>query len=234
MKRFVVLSFLLCTFFSQAWSQDTLVKRSGEKMLVKVLEVNTTDIKFKRFNNQDGPEYSIYKTEVQYIVYSNGLRENYDKELPPPVPAPPTVIVQAAPAEDENGRYDNIKMSESDLFARAEKQKDPKIKLLAKETKARKSAQYGLGAGGLFLGVASSFIFLSSLTQNSGSQVNIHDREVATVMALQLALVCEVSSLCFKIERKNHNALLLDAFNGKKLDANNEKKQDAYKGKKRH
>lgn len=40
-----------------ATAQDVIVKRDGSTIISKVLEVNTGDIKYKKFSNQGGPTY---------------------------------------------------------------------------------------------------------------------------------------------------------------------------------
>ncbi len=71
MKIFSIFLFLF--FFSiSTYAQDTLYRVNGSKIIVKVLEVNTQTVKYKRTTNLDGPLYVIESSEVLKIVYSNG------------------------------------------------------------------------------------------------------------------------------------------------------------------
>ena len=54
------------------WAQDIVYKKDGEIIEAKVLSVNQSTINIKLFRNQRGPEYSISKTDVLKIKYSNG------------------------------------------------------------------------------------------------------------------------------------------------------------------
>lgn len=77
MKKFLILmfiSFVLCNVYAQ----DVIVKKDGSTILSKVLEVNTTDIKYKKFSNLDGPSYSIVKSEIMSINYENGEKDVFD------------------------------------------------------------------------------------------------------------------------------------------------------------
>ena len=65
--------FLLCTVHICA--QDVIVKKDGSTILAKVLEVNQSDVKYKKFDNLNGPTYSIRKSELQSINYQNGMKD---------------------------------------------------------------------------------------------------------------------------------------------------------------
>jgi hypothetical protein len=74
MKKLIVL-FLLVT--NTLFSQDTIFFVSGEILLSKVLEVNTIDIKYKKYIYLDGPIYTRLKTDVKEIVYPNGTKDTF-------------------------------------------------------------------------------------------------------------------------------------------------------------
>ena len=73
MKRLLLLSLLLFPLFTvKLFAQDVIVKKDNSTILSKVVEISDTEIKYKKWSNQDGPTYSIKKTEVFSINYSNG------------------------------------------------------------------------------------------------------------------------------------------------------------------
>ena len=50
---------LFVSFLSQiVLAQDVIVKRDGSSIISKVLEVNTDDVKYKKFSNLNGPTYT--------------------------------------------------------------------------------------------------------------------------------------------------------------------------------
>ena len=73
MKFFLVVSFFLCSVSVSA--QDVIVKKDGSTILSKVLEVNTSDIKYKKFSNPNGPTYTISKADIMSINYENGEKD---------------------------------------------------------------------------------------------------------------------------------------------------------------
>lgn len=82
-KVLFVLMFLASTFVASA--QDVVVKKDGSTILSKIVEIGTTEIKYKKWNNQNGPMYTIAKAEVQSINYENGEEEIFSEiEVPQP------------------------------------------------------------------------------------------------------------------------------------------------------
>lgn len=73
MKDLMIFVFALISFMANA--QDVIVKKDGSTILSKVLEVNPSDIKYKKFSNQNGPTYTIDKSEVMSINYENGEKD---------------------------------------------------------------------------------------------------------------------------------------------------------------
>ena len=61
------------------YAQDTIVFKNGDKIKSKVLEVTTTEIKYKKFENIDGPTYSILKSDVSMINYQNGVKDIFNQ-----------------------------------------------------------------------------------------------------------------------------------------------------------
>jgi hypothetical protein len=61
-------------------AQDTLSTRYGENILVKVIEVGTTEVKYKKLDNLNGPIFSMLKSDLLMIKYENGTSEEYSKE----------------------------------------------------------------------------------------------------------------------------------------------------------
>ena len=55
-----------------AQSQDYLYLINSDTIKSKVLEVNENDVKYKDFENPDGPVYTINKSRIDKIIYQNG------------------------------------------------------------------------------------------------------------------------------------------------------------------
>ena len=74
MKKITSLILALALFLS-AFSQDIIIKRNGDEIKAKVLEVALTIVKYKNFDNLNGPTYEILKSEIFMIKYENGTKD---------------------------------------------------------------------------------------------------------------------------------------------------------------
>ncbi len=81
MKKIVLLLIGMMSA-SVCQAQDVLTKRNGDEVLVKVQEISPDAVKYKRFDNPDGPLISIAKHEVFMIRYENGTKEVFNQTLP--------------------------------------------------------------------------------------------------------------------------------------------------------
>ncbi len=76
MKKLIIGGVLVCTSLC-ASAQDVIVKKDGSTILSKVLEVNETNIKYKKFSNKTGPTYTIGIENVLSVNYENGEKETF-------------------------------------------------------------------------------------------------------------------------------------------------------------
>jgi hypothetical protein len=77
MKYLIYLFSLLLAV--QVSAQDILKLTDKTELQTKVIEVMEQVVKYKRFDNIDGPTYTISKGKIFQIVYQNGVIENYTK-----------------------------------------------------------------------------------------------------------------------------------------------------------
>lgn len=78
LRRLFTTLFLLC-LAGMTTAQDVIVKKDQTTVMSKVLEINSTEIKYKKWNNLDGPTYSINRSEVASINYENGEVEKFSE-----------------------------------------------------------------------------------------------------------------------------------------------------------
>lgn len=74
-KLFIILTLLFVARMASA--QDVIVKKDQSTIMSKVLEITSAEIKYKKWSNQDGPAYSIRRSEVLSINFENGEVETF-------------------------------------------------------------------------------------------------------------------------------------------------------------
>lgn len=94
MKRAILLVAALCLWCG-AQAQDIIRKSDATEVTAKVLEINKSEVRYKRFSNLEGPTYILPIAEINYIIYQNGEREEFSKPAPQPVTSQPSQ--QSAP-----------------------------------------------------------------------------------------------------------------------------------------
>ena len=75
--KYILLFILFICSSNIIKAQDTLSMRSGENILVKVIEVGTSEVKYKKLDNLNGPDFSILKSDLLMIKYENGTKEDF-------------------------------------------------------------------------------------------------------------------------------------------------------------
>ena len=61
-----------------ASAQDMIVKKDGTVIQAKVMKVGTSEVDYKKWSNQNGPQYSIAVADILAINYQNGEKETFD------------------------------------------------------------------------------------------------------------------------------------------------------------
>lgn len=77
MKFKLVLLILLFTISASA--QDVIVKRNGSTILCRIVEVNSTEIIYKKWSDLNGSNYVMERTDATSINYENGKRDTLSK-----------------------------------------------------------------------------------------------------------------------------------------------------------
>jgi hypothetical protein len=99
-KKYYILFILAGFIHVKTSAQDTIIKRNKEQIIAKILEISSTEIKYRRADLPDGPIYTEGKSQISSIHYSNGSVDDYNipvKKIETPPPPPPTVPANIKP-----------------------------------------------------------------------------------------------------------------------------------------
>ena len=77
MKKLLLI--LLCLPFI-GFGQDRIILMDSTEILSKILEVNESNIKYRKYVNLQGPVYSKPKSQIDKIIYKNGEEDSFSKE----------------------------------------------------------------------------------------------------------------------------------------------------------
>lgn len=72
---------LIFSFFANCLcAQDIITYKNGDEIKAKVIEVNENEIKYKKWDNQNGVTYGVSVEKIFMIKYENGTKELFSKE----------------------------------------------------------------------------------------------------------------------------------------------------------
>lgn len=221
MKKFILI-YTLTFIFGNIFSQDTITKRNSEKVIAKILEITPTEIKYKKFDFQDGPLYTEKKSDIKMVVYANGMKEVFEEqklvvEIKSTSPTDDYVVKAEESAKidmwgQNKFRYKSRFMGEREVQEVLLKTKDKKIMSLVGSAKDAKKAQYvgfagiplGIGAGALLVMSASTGYYGFDETYLAGS----------AVCALA-AIACPIVAVSMKTKRNRCNRAAVSLYNEK-------------------
>ena len=79
MKTKALLLVLFCFAAAGVKAQDILYFKNWESIKVKVVSIDEKEVEYKRFDNLEGPTYSLRIKKICRIEFENGTVENYCK-----------------------------------------------------------------------------------------------------------------------------------------------------------
>lgn len=101
MKQFYLLILLLCVGYL-SFAQDLIILRDATEIEAKVIEIRENDVAYKKWDFQDGPNYSIRKIDILFIKYSNGTKEVYNASNEPQTKTVQSSAIQTTPNVTNN------------------------------------------------------------------------------------------------------------------------------------
>jgi len=100
MKKVILLGLFFLSV--NLFAQDFIILKNGDEIEAKVLEINKTQIDYKKFSNPTGPTYHLNKSEIFMIKYASGDKDIFNasqstsKPTPPPTPPPASTHLQSS------------------------------------------------------------------------------------------------------------------------------------------
>lgn len=227
--RMLVVFFFFC--MSAIMAQDTIQKRSGEKIVAKIISVNPDDIKYKRSDYPDGPVFTLHKWEIKYIVYGNAVKESFES-ISAPVSEGNTLLQghYESPKNDltiqPSGKvyyFQRNRIEEQRMLDIAWKLKDKKINLFINNTEQKKVVKNYFLFGGLALDAAGLLAYVGAFSPSTGASIGTTARQARRAASAQHhatgdylilgGLSCELVSVIFHIQETRNAHMVVDLYN---------------------
>ena len=93
MQRIFLFFATFCVCIATTFAQDVITLKNGEDIQALVQEIGELDVKYKKFENPNGPNYTLKKSKIFRIRYANGSKDVFEDNTTPitvPTPAPIT------------------------------------------------------------------------------------------------------------------------------------------------
>ena len=98
--KIVLLAFIVVFIGTSSFSQDVIILKDNFKMEVKVIEITTSMVKYKRFDQQDGPLRNVAISEVKEIIYEDGTWDNFEHRTTTVIVEIPEIVLPEGKKKD--------------------------------------------------------------------------------------------------------------------------------------
>ena len=185
MKKVLLYFALLMGTCSLASAQDIITKKDGTDIRAKVMEVSPNEIKYKNWDNQEGPVFIVNPSDILLIRFENGANYVVDNSEKVTLEVDKTFFIHhpdpVSVLSDGNLRYKDLKgaYSTSDFVHLSTPRYGlgyPWLNLIIPGLSQYCMGEPGLGTTYLLLGVGSSIVtgvgsglLRSSVTNRQGN-----------------------------------------------------------------
>lgn len=207
---------------------DTIYKKDGSRIAVKITELNASEIRYKKYTMLDGPTYIESRSAVSAIRYSTGLLENISDPEPvhiannqPPAESGSDYYTPGPSSTYEHYQiqqrgtyylYNGRRLKERQMQEVLMNTKDKELIGLVQSSKDAHALKF-IGFGAIPLGIAGMLVLVSSVNPYSGA---INQGKVTTSGLLFVAAVaCPVISIVYGHKRNAYNRMAVKLYNQK-------------------
>ena len=85
MQRTFLPLVIFCISMANMFAQDVITLKNGDDIQALVQEIGNVDVKYKKFDNPNGPSYTLKKSEIVMIQYENGSKDVFANNTVPVV-----------------------------------------------------------------------------------------------------------------------------------------------------
>jgi hypothetical protein len=215
MKSILVAITILCAFSTQA--QDTLIYKNAVKMVVVLKEISQNEVRYQKYDMPDGPVYVINKTDLDRLIYKNGMVEIIQNTAAPVTEFVPLLTLQGTPYSGKIDYPDTKKGSRTMrnlALGHFDAKRQPQLLDLASSAKKYKNAMDGTRTGAIVCGglaIGGTFLYALSNILSNGN--NDPEFIVPPVGLAILAIGLTSVSVTCSIKLKQKRLAFVDLYN---------------------
>ncbi|MBR1809076.1 MAG: hypothetical protein IJ776_06790 [Paludibacteraceae bacterium] len=104
MKLKILLSLVLFSSAIYLSASDIIVTLESQKIEALITEVSSSEVRYKKASNPDGPTFVITTADIASIIYQNGDVQAFDSQ---PSQQSVVIVEQPAPAKTSKNKHNN-------------------------------------------------------------------------------------------------------------------------------
>lgn len=212
------LVFMFLSFVQIVICQDTIYKKNNDNIAAKIIEIDTDDVKFKKWNNQDGPLYTELKSEIKSIKYANGMSDTFNN-VTPTIITTETVAVTSSNSIQQAPRT-SYWTSNSDLLLLIDAYPHGEIKNKLKQEYIKmldyRNTQYLSTGLGYFIGFSVPVVFTYAAFSNSLYNNAVQTIVIGAVLGAAIRTTGAVIAKINKNKRLHKKEEIIAIFNNLK------------------
>jgi len=212
-RKQLIIALILNSLSVAALSQDTIVMKSGEVLIAKVMEISAREVRFKKTDNLAGPVYVERKSQIEQIIYANGVKDKFEDTpvaSPSLVIAPADVPVPVRPQlSSSRGAFflGGQSICENEMQLRLMELNNPKINMHIRHAKIYRGLQ-NIGFVALPLAAIANYVFIANYHYDADKSVKVAGN------LFGLGALCVGGAISFKIMRTHENRATMKLYNG--------------------
>lgn len=76
--RIIFVLVLLSLMSTRLLANDTIITKNAERLIVKITEVSSQEVKYKELDNLDGPVFVLNAADINTIIFNNGSIKTFN------------------------------------------------------------------------------------------------------------------------------------------------------------
>ena len=103
-KRIIMIFVITIVTANFGIAQDVITLKNGTDINALVQEIGDVEVKYKKYDNPNGPNYTLKKTEILIIRYANGSKDMFSDDGKQPVETKEVSILESTSVKNNESK----------------------------------------------------------------------------------------------------------------------------------